>query len=260
MRTAGARLLGIGFVLPILLGAWLATPGSPARPTCAFAAGTHHVALVVEHGNGSVLGRCVSFTADQLKGDDVMRLSGVEYGTSSYGGGLGSAVCQVDGEPASYPPNCLTSTSAYWAMFVSRGGGRWSISNAGVSSQVFSDGDALGWHYVAPTGGGPPPSPAGVCAAAAPAPSTAAATAATAAAPAPAASVTAANTPTPTAEPSPTEGAVTSPSPSPSPSPRGAPPAAGPGGPNAGWIATAAGVGALTGLLILQLVRPLLRR
>ena len=260
MRAAGVRLLGLGFVLPILLGAWLATPGSPARPACAFAAGTHHVAVVVEHGSGSVLSRCVSFTADQLKGADVMRLSGVEYGTSSYGGSLGSAVCQVDGEPASYPPNCLTSTSSYWAMFVSRGGGRWLISNAGVSSQVFSAGDALGWRYVAPSGGGPPPSPAGVCAAAAPAPATAVATAVTAVAPAPAGSLTAANTPIPSPQASPTAAAATSPPPSPSPSPRRAAPAASPGGPDAGWIATAAGVGAMAGLLILQLVRPLLRR
>ncbi len=259
MRAAGARLLGLGFVLPILLGAWLATPGSPARPTCAFAAGAHHVAVVVEHGNGSVLSRCVTFTADQLKGDDVMHLSGVEYGTSAYGGGLGSAVCQVDAEPASYPPNCLTSTSSYWAMFVSRGGGRWSISNAGISSQVFSDGDALGWRYVLPTGGGPPPSPAGVCAAPAPAPAPAGAAAAPAVAPALAASV-AAVSPTPSAQASPTEAAVTPPPPSPSPSPHRAAPPAGSAGPSAGWIATAAGVGALAGLLILQLVRPLLRR
>ena len=259
MRAAGARLLGLGFVLPILLGAWLATPGSPGRPTCALAAGTHHVAVVVEHGNGSVLSRCVTFTSDQLKGDEVMHLSGVEYGTSTYGGGLGSAVCQVDGEPASYPPNCLTSTSAYWAMFVSRGGGRWSISNAGISSQVFSDGDAMGWRYVPPTGGGPPPSPAGVCAAVAAAPATARATAATGVAQAPAASVTALS-PIPSAQASPTEAAVTPPAPSPSPSPHRSAPPAGPADPSAGWIATAAGVGALAGLLILQLVRPVLRR
>ena len=219
MRAAGARLLGLGFVLPILLGAWLATPGSVARPTCALASGTHHVAVVVEHGNGTVLSRCVAFTEEQRTGEQIMQLSNIEYGMSSYGGGLGNAVCQVDGEPASYPPNCLMSTSSYWAMFVSRAGGRWSISNAGVSSQQFSDGDALGWHYVPPTGGGPPPSPAGVCTAAAPSPAI-----------------------------------------SPSPSPHHAAPPIPPASPSAGWIVAAAGAGALVGLLILQLLRPLLRR
>jgi hypothetical protein len=256
MRAAVARLFGLGIVLPILLGAWLATPGSLSRPTCALASGTHHVAVVVEHGNGTVLSRCVAFTEEQRTGEQIMQLSNIEYGMSSYGGGLGNAVCQVDGEPASYPPSCLTSTSAYWAMFVSRAGGRWSISNAGVSSQEFSDGDALGWHYVPPTGGGPPPSPAGVCATGAPAPApvvtTAPAPAATAPAPAaPAASVAstadAGVTPTP-------------PAPSPSASPHRAAPPAAPARPSAGWIVTAAGAGALVGLLILQLVRRLLQR
>ena len=253
MRAGRARLLGLGLVLPLLLGAWLATPGSPARPTCALAAGTHHVAVLVEHGNGAVVSRCVAFTSGQLTGDQLMHLSGVEYGTSTYGA-LGGAVCQVDGEPASYPPNCLTSTSAYWAMFVSRGGGRWSTSNAGVDSQVFADGDALGWRYVPPTGGGPPPSAAGVCAAVVPtAPVTIAAAVTGSAAP------VAAVTPAPTAQASPAQAAVTPP-PSPSPSPHRAVPPAGPAGPSPGWIATAAGLGALAGLLVLQLVRPLLRR
>ena len=255
MRAVVSRVLGVGVTLPLLLGGWLLTPGSPARPTCAFAAGTHHMAVVVEHGNGSVLSRCVAFTADRLRGDEAMRMSGIEYGTSPYGGALGSAVCQVDGEPASYPPSCLTSTSAYWAMFVSRVGGRWSISNAGVSSQEFSDGDALGWHYVPPSGGGPPPSPAGVCAAPVVAP-----TAAVTPAPAP---VAVAAPPLATAPPpavSPTVTAIPPPAVSPSPSPHRAAPPAPPAAPIAGWIATAAGAGALVGLLILQLVRRLLQR
>jgi hypothetical protein len=252
MRAAGARLLGLGFILPILLGAWLATPGSPARPTCAFAAGTHHVAVVVEHGNGAVVSRCVAFAAEQLTGDQVLRLSGIEYATSAYGA-YGNAVCQIDGEPATYPPGCWTSTSRYWAMFVSRGNDRWARSDLGISSQQFSDGDALGWRYVAPTIGGLPPSPAGVCARSAPVP-------------APAPTVQPVFPVAPSPEASATAVAVTPPAPSPSPSPRRAAPAAGPagpagpGGPNAGWIATAAGVGALAGLLLLQLVRPLLRR
>ena len=255
MRAAGARLLGLGFVLPILLGAWLATPGSVARPTCAFASGTHHVAVVVEHGNGTVLSRCVAFTEEQRTGEQIMQLSNIEYGMSSYGGGLGNAVCQVDGEPASYPPNCLMSTSSYWAMFVSRAGGRWSISNAGVSSQQFSDGDALGWHYVPPTGGGPPPSPAGVCTAPAPAP-----TPVVTAAPAPAVTAPAAVPPTTPPVTSAAVTAVPSPAISPSPSPHHAAPPIPPASPSAGWIVTAAGAGALVGLLILQLLRPLLRR
>ena len=104
MRAVVSRVLGVGVTLPLLLGGWLLTPGSPARPTCAFAAGTHHMAVVVEHGNGSVLSRCVAFTADRLRGDEAMRMSGIEYGTSSYGSALGSASARSMGSP---PPTRL---------------------------------------------------------------------------------------------------------------------------------------------------------
>lgn len=255
MRAVAARVLGLGIALPILLGAGLATPGSPVRPTCALAAGTHHVRVVVEHGNGSVLSRCVAFTADRLTGDEVMKMSAIEYSTNAYGG-YGNAVCQVDGEPATYPPGCWTSTSRYWGMFVARAGGPWSVSTLGVSGQSFSDGDALGWHYIPQSGGGggPPPSPEGVCTAVAPPP-----TPVVTAAPAPAA--TPATVP-PTTPPT-TSATVTSVAPpaiSPSPSPHRAAPPIPPASPSAGWITTAAAAGALVGLLILQLVRPLLRR
>ena len=108
------RLLAAGFAAPLLLSIWLATPGSAARPTCAFASGVHHVAVVVEHGNGAVLTGCVAFGADQVTGEQLMQLSGIEYATTGYGG-LGKAVCQVDHEPASYPPSCWTASSRYWA-------------------------------------------------------------------------------------------------------------------------------------------------
>src|SRR5258708_12572134 len=113
------RLFALAIAAPLLAGFWLATPGSAGRPTCAFASGAHHVAVVVEHGSGAVLTACVAFDAAQLTGDQVMQLSGIEYATASFGG-LGKAVCQVDHEPTSYPPSCWTATSPYWAMYVSR--------------------------------------------------------------------------------------------------------------------------------------------
>jgi len=263
------HLLAAGFAAPLLFGLWLATPGSAARPTCAFAAGVHHVAVVVEHGSGAVLTECVAFSTDQVTGAQVMQLSGIEYATASYGG-LGKAVCQVDREPASYPPSCWTATSPYWAMYVSRSGGTWAVSNQGVSSQEFHDGDALGWHYVPQSGagGGPPPSPAGVCSSGGPVP----APTISGATPPPAATKPPPSTPTIAAPggvaavASPTAPAATESPASPSPSATSSPGRSLAGKPpsgealNLGWAAAALAIGSLAGLLLLQLLLPLLRR
>jgi hypothetical protein len=140
----------------------------PAVGGCAHASSAHHAALVVEHGNGAVIRVCVAFTAASITGDQVLALSNVQYATADYGG-TGKAVCQIEGEPAHYPPGCWTASSPYWAMFVSRGGGSWLNSSLGISSQTFRDGDAEGFRYEGQSDSSVPPSPAGVC----PAPSTA---------------------------------------------------------------------------------------
>lgn len=164
-------------VLPWLLAGllWAFTPGAgPLHPACAAAAGAHHVALVVEHSDGRTLDYCIGFDADSLTGEQVLQDAaqqyGLEYRTVTFGS-LGDAVCQIDHEPQTYPASCWTSSSDYWSMWVSRGGGAWAGSNRGVSSQSFGDGDAEGWHYVPQSGAaGPPPSPLGICKAAVPPP------------------------------------------------------------------------------------------
>ena len=150
--------------------------GRGVGSSCAYAAGARHVALVVQHGGGAVVTRCVGFDAPSLTGEQVLQMSGVPYQEAQYGGTLGKAVCQIDGEPQTFPPGCFSASSPYWVLFVSRCGGNWSASNLGVSSQTFRDGDAEGWRYDPQTGSPPPPpSPAGVCDVAAPAPNASAA-------------------------------------------------------------------------------------
>ncbi|HWF58230.1 MAG TPA: hypothetical protein VG520_07755 [Candidatus Dormibacteraeota bacterium] len=134
----------------------------PAVSSCAQAATVHHAALVVEHSNGAVIKVCVSFTADSITGDQLLASSGVQYATADYGS-TGKAVCQIDGEPSSYPSGCWTASSPYWAMFVSRAGASWQVSSLGISSQTFRDGDAEGFRYESQSSSAVPPSPAGVC-------------------------------------------------------------------------------------------------
>lgn len=155
------RLLAL---LPVLAG--LTVIGSttrvvPALVGCAQAAGVHHAALVVEHGNGSVITRCVAFPEDSITGDVLLQRSGVENATAVYFSQ--KAVCQIDSEPSPYPPSCLPPGGRYWALFVSRADGSWGYSSLGISSQTFRDGDAEGFRYEGQSDNTTPPLPVGVC-------------------------------------------------------------------------------------------------
>lgn len=169
MRTNGRpssrpfiRLLAIAPVLASFTVTASATKLGPSLGGCAQASSLHHVALVVEHGTGAVVTRCVSFTEDSITGDQLLARSRLQYATAVYGG-IGNAVCQIDGEPAQYPPGCWTASSRYWATFDSRGGGSWAFSSLGISSQTLRDGDAEGFRYEGQSDYSVPPSPQGVC-------------------------------------------------------------------------------------------------
>lgn len=167
-RAADAfRLLLTAALVPIS-GLALATGASavtalPLGAPCAAATFTGHVTLVVEHGGGGVTGLCIGFDGATITGEQILQASGLRYAVQSYGA-LGDAVCQIDGEPATYG-TCLPSTGSFWAMFVSRGGGGWQNADRGMSTETFSDGDAEGFRYDDQSGAEPPPSsPAGICA------------------------------------------------------------------------------------------------
>jgi hypothetical protein len=151
--------------LPAALLAALASvaPVAPTVPACA-AAGSNHAALVVEHGDGSVVTRCVAFAADAISGEELLNVSGVAWSSQTFGG-FGDAVCALDTEPAHYV-DC-PGKDRYWAVFVARGGGAWQLASVGISTLMLHGGDAAGFRYV-PASGVPdaPVSPVGVCAAA----------------------------------------------------------------------------------------------
>jgi hypothetical protein len=136
----------------------------PVAPLCAQAAVAHRAGVVVEHGDGRVIRRCVGFNTATTTALAVLQGSGLEVGTSSYGGGLGAAICQIDYEPSTYPPGCFTSTGSYWVLFVSRAGGAWTVSALGASNVAVGNGDDIGFRYDSQNGADPPPpSPAGTC-------------------------------------------------------------------------------------------------
>jgi hypothetical protein len=137
-------------------------PVAQAVPACA-AAGSHHAALVVEHGDGSIVSRCVAFSTAAISGEELVNRSGVVWSSQTFGG-FGAAVCALDGEPAHYV-DC-PGKDRYWAVFAARGGASWQLANVGISTLTLHDGDALGVRYVPASGSAAAPvSAAGVCAA-----------------------------------------------------------------------------------------------
>jgi hypothetical protein len=168
------RLLRVALAVPLLaigLGtASAAARGGPAEPLCVQAASAHHAGIVVELGGGQVVRQCVGFDTSTITALAVLKASGIENATESYGG-LGEAVCQIDNEPPSYT-SCLPTSGSYWVFFISRAGGAWANSPQGVSIATLSDGDDAGFRYDPLAGADPPPvSPAGTCFTTTPTPS-----------------------------------------------------------------------------------------
>jgi hypothetical protein len=161
-RTEEAVMRRLAVLLSAVILATVAplAPLAPVVPGCA-AAGSDHAALVVEHGDGSVVTRCVAFNADTISGEELLNRSGVAWSSQAFGG-FGDAVCALDGEPVHYV-DCLGKDS-YWALFVSRRGGPWQLSSGGISSITLGDGDAEGFRYVPDAGiAAPRVLPSGVC-------------------------------------------------------------------------------------------------
>jgi hypothetical protein len=224
-------------------------PLTPLAQTCA-GAGSNHAAVVVEHGDGSVVTRCVAFDASEITGEQLLDISGIGWYGQTFGG-FGAAVCALDGEPAHY--SVCPGKDRYWAVFAARDGGSWQLTSVGISGVKIRDGDAEGFRYV-PVSGVPaaPTSGAGVCAAAAPTPTPRASQAAggtsgpSATAPAPSASETTSASATAAV------GGETA-----SPGPTGATTGSGdssPPGPDPGLLLAAGVGGGLAGLAILRVM------
>ncbi len=128
----------------------VAVIGQPLIP--AHAMRPNRVGLVVMHGDGSTITRCIEFNESELSGYDVLQRSGLEI-VAAQDSGAGAAICAVDGEgcPKS---SCLTcDVPNYWSYWHLEGS-TWIYSPVGASTYKVNDGDVEGWRW----GGGDPPS------------------------------------------------------------------------------------------------------
>jgi len=126
-----------------LLIALLVTATVTAQP-----APPHRAGLVVVHGDGQVVSRCVAFDEEAISGIDLLRRSGLALVLGAYGG-LGYGVCAIDGEGCASGQDCFcqcrSSPCTYWTYSHRRPDGSWAISGLGAGAWLLHDGDVDGW-------------------------------------------------------------------------------------------------------------------
>jgi hypothetical protein len=134
----------------------LAVAGSLAGPFEAQAERLNGAGLVVQHEDGRVVYVYVSFSEPEITGTDLLQRSGLDLEIAPFGG-LGLAICRLDGEgcPAS---NCFcqsySSPARYWRYYRLAPDGSWISVAVGPSARKIHDGDVDGWDW---SGGDRPP-------------------------------------------------------------------------------------------------------
>jgi hypothetical protein len=112
--------------------------------------GPNQVGLVLVHGDGDVVTRCIEFDEDELSGYDILDRSGLDLNIEP-SGGMGVTVCRIDDEGCSFPQEpcfcqCLGGGTdcIYWSYWQLRGDS-WQYSGTGASSHSAGHGDIEGW-------------------------------------------------------------------------------------------------------------------
>jgi hypothetical protein len=112
--------------------------------------------LVVRHGDGTLIYAYVEFDEESISGIDLLVRSNLDLVVAPYGG-LGEAVCRLDGEgcPAD---NCWCESfgnPSYFWHYYARADGGWSELIQGAASRTLHDGDIDGWSWTAGDSGLP---------------------------------------------------------------------------------------------------------
>jgi len=146
------HLMWASATLALAIGVVNACGGSPttssASPTstCVNASAPHHAYIVVQHGSGTTLQKCVGFAGDTIGGQALMDQSGILFQTQTFS--FGKAVCSIDNEPAKYD-KCFADSGPNWSLFI-EANGSWTVAQTGYADPkvALHDKDALGWRYI----------------------------------------------------------------------------------------------------------------
>jgi hypothetical protein len=115
-------------------------------------------ALIVVHGDGHMISKCIAFDETEISSYDALQRSGLSVRFSGYGG-LGAAVCAIDGEGCPREDQqcfcqCLGTPCLYWTFWLWRDG-HWAFAQRGASNVPVHDGDLQAWFWS--DGQEPPP-------------------------------------------------------------------------------------------------------
>jgi len=116
----------------------------------AAAEGAHQAGIVVRHGDGTLVYVWVSFDEESISSEELLTRSGLDAIVTPFGG-LGTAVCSLDGEGCP-SDNCFCksySSPAYFWHFYTLQDGAWVEELSGPSSREVHDGDIDGWSWTA---------------------------------------------------------------------------------------------------------------
>ena len=150
------RQVGVAGVVALLVGLALTTTVPAAvRSTRADAAGLHRAGVIVDPGDGSgPHTACVWFEEESISGLELLARSSFDAGVRAFGG-LGGAVCSIDGAGCSSDSACLTcGGTQYWAYATADPSDvSFAQAPAGAGSRTVTDGAIDGWRW----GSGDPP-------------------------------------------------------------------------------------------------------
>ncbi|MCX7838921.1 MAG: hypothetical protein N2559_05635, partial [Anaerolineae bacterium] len=126
------------------------------------AASPNRAGLVIVHGNGQTIKRCIEFSEAQISGLDLLTRSGLDLNVDA-NNAIGVAVCRIDHEGCTYPSEpCFCkgqgSPCIYWSYW-RLASGAWKYSNVGASGAVVRNGDVDGWVWGVGTVSGATPPP-----------------------------------------------------------------------------------------------------
>ncbi len=107
---------------------------------------TNYAGLVVMHGDGSVVVRCVGFEGDSISSIGLLQESGLSTNLSD--SALGTVVYGIDGEGSADDWN---SGQYFWSYWHGSGGG-WSYSQTGAGGYRVHPGDVEGWQWMSQNG------------------------------------------------------------------------------------------------------------
>ncbi|MFM8593633.1 MAG: hypothetical protein ACKOCK_04495 [Chloroflexota bacterium] len=134
--------------LPILLLILSAIGSASADPDRG-----SHAGLVIRRADGALTYAWVAFPEPEITAIELLKRSGVPLLTADFGG-LGEAVCQLEGEGCSFAVCrrnvCQVGAEApYWRYFRQGEDGQWTPRILGASTSKVRDGDVDGWSWTA---------------------------------------------------------------------------------------------------------------